>query len=196
MSGLRDPTSGVVSVDGQPLTSDSSHWKRQIGLVPQDVFLADASISENVAFGLPIDDEMIWTALERAQMASFVRTLPEDAKSEIGERGTRLSGGQRQRLGIARALYAGPSILILDEATAALDVETEAAVVEAVAALAGDLTLVVVAHRLSTIQRCDRVAYLESGRVRFVGTFDETIAAIPEFARAVDLAGLGGTGSK
>jgi ABC-type multidrug transport system fused ATPase/permease subunit len=195
MCGLRAPTSGVVSVDGQPLALDSSGWKNQIGLVPQDVFLADASISENVAFGLPLDDEMIWTALERAQMASFVRTLPEDAKTEIGERGTRLSGGQRQRLGIARALYAGPSVLILDEATSALDVETEAAVVEAVAALAGDLTLVVVAHRLSTIQRCDRVAYLESGRVRFVGSFDETIAAIPEFARAVDLAGLGGIGS-
>jgi ABC-type multidrug transport system fused ATPase/permease subunit len=195
MCGLRDPTSGVVSVDGQTLAPVSSRWKRQIGLVPQDVFLADASISENVAFGLPLDDEMIWTALERAQMASFVRTLPEGAKTEIGERGTRLSGGQRQRLGIARALYAGPSVLILDEATSALDVETEAAVVEAVAALAGDLTLVVVAHRLSTIQRCDRVAYLESGRVRFVGSFDETIAAIPEFARAVDLAGLGGIGS-
>jgi ABC-type multidrug transport system fused ATPase/permease subunit len=195
MCGLRDPTSGVVSVDGQTLAPVSSRWKRQIGLVPQDVFLADASMSENVAFGLPLDDEMIWTALERAQMASFVRTLPEGAKTEIGERGTRLSGGQRQRLGIARALYAGPSVLILDEATSALDVETEAAVVEAVAALAGDLTLVVVAHRLSTIQRCDRVAYLESGRVRFVGSFDETIAAIPEFARAVDLAGLGGIGS-
>jgi len=108
----------------------------------------------------------------------------------VGERGARLSGGQRQRLGIARALYGRPSILVLDEATAALDVETEAAVVEAVRALAGELSLVVVAHRLSTIRDCDQVAYLDKGRILAVGTFTEVAEQVPEFARAVELAGM------
>ena len=108
----------------------------------------------------------------------------------IGERGTRLSGGQRQRIGIARALYAEPSILVLDEATAALDMETEAAVVQAVEALSGEVSVIVVAHRLSTIRRCETVAYLDGGRLRAVGTFAEVAAQVPEFRRALDLAGI------
>ncbi|MCD9622769.1 ABC transporter ATP-binding protein [Rhabdothermincola salaria] len=188
--GLRLATAGKIEVDGHPLAEDGRTWRREIGLVPQDVFLADATVAENVAFGLAVDEDLLWDALRRAQLDEFVRSLPEGVSTMVGERGTRLSGGQRQRLGIARALYAQPSVLVLDEATAALDVETEAAVVESVAALAGELTLVVVAHRLSTIRRCDRVAYLEAGRVRHVGSFDETAELIPEFARAVALAGL------
>jgi ABC-type multidrug transport system fused ATPase/permease subunit len=191
--GLRVPVSGSVLIDEHPVT-DRTGRRGQIGLVPQDVFLADATIAENVSFGLPLAEDRLWEALGRAQLASFVRDLPLGAHTMVGERGTRLSGGQRQRIGIARALYAHPSVLVLDEATAALDVETEAAVVESVAALAGELTLIVVAHRLSTIRRCDQVAYLEAGHIRYVGTFEETAASVPEFARAVDLAGLRRTG--
>jgi len=188
--GLRVPQGGEIWVDDVQVTAESNGWGRSIGLVPQNVYLIDASVARNVAFGLPIDEDRIWEALRRAQLAEFVSAAPQGLEMIVGERGARLSGGQRQRLGIARALYVRPSVLVLDEATAALDVETEAAVVEAVGELTGQLSLIVVAHRLSTIRRCDSVAYLDSGRVRAVGTFDEVAQKVPEFARAIDLAGL------
>ena len=166
----------------------------RVGLVPQDVFLLDADIARNVAFGLDEDDAVAIEALERAQLWEFVQSLPDGLRTVVGERGTRLSGGQRQRLGIARALYCRPAVLVLDEATAALDAETESAVVDAVEALAGELTVIVVAHRLSTIRRCDQVAYLDNGRVLAVGTFDEVVAQVPAFATAVELAGITDSG--
>jgi ATP-binding cassette, subfamily B, bacterial PglK len=188
--GLRHPQSGQILIDGQPIDSVLSHWRSAIGLVPQDIFLPDASIANNVAFGLPIDEDQVQKALVRAQLWPFVQTLGDGIHAVIGERGTRLSGGQKQRIGIARALYAEPSILVLDEATAALDMETEAAVVEAVEALSGEVSVIVVAHRLSTIRRCDAVAYLDKGHLRALGTFAEVAAEVPEFRRALDLAGI------
>jgi ABC-type multidrug transport system fused ATPase/permease subunit len=184
--GVRSPASGTVMIgqgEGQ-----------RVGLVPQDVFLLDADIARNVAFGLDEDDAVVREALERAQLWEFVRDLPDGLRTVVGERGTRLSGGQRQRLGIARAMYRRPAVLVLDEATAALDAETESAVVDAVEALAGELTVIVVAHRLSTIRRCDQVVYLDNGRVLAVGTFDEVVAKVPAFARAVELAGITDSG--
>lgn len=190
LCGLRTPASGEVLVGGLSMQHDLGAWRRSVGLVPQDVYLLDAPIRTNVAFGLDEDSGAVWEALERAQLATFVRQLPDGLDTLVGERGTRLSGGQRQRLGIARALYHHPAVLVLDEATAALDVETEAAVVESIAGLAGRQTLIVVAHRLATIRRCDRVAYLDRGHIRSIGTFDEVAQQVPEFAHAVDLAGL------
>jgi len=191
LCGLRPLEAGEVRVGGERLDPPSSNRMTRVGLVPQDVYLSDASIRRNVAFGAPEHDHLLWEALERARIADFVRSLPDGVDTVVGERGARLSGGQRQRIGIARALYGNPGVLILDEATSSLDAETESEVVRAIAEMAGSVTLVVVAHRLSTIRHCDRIVYLEDGRVRALGTFDEVVADLPQFARAVEIAGLG-----
>jgi ATP-binding cassette, subfamily B, bacterial PglK len=188
--GLRNADAGQILINDQPLDEVQGQWRSSIGLVPQEVFLLDASVARNVAFGLPVAEEQVRLALQRAQLSEFVDGLSEGIHTVIGERGTRLSGGQRQRIGIARALYAEPSILVLDEATAALDMETEAAVVQAVEALSGEVSVIVVAHRLSTIRRCDAVAYLDKGHLRALGTFAEVAAEVPQFRRALELAGI------
>ncbi len=143
-------------------------WLANVGYIPQMIFLLDADIRKNVAFGVPeeeIDDERLWHALKEAQLDEFVRTLPEGVYTGIGERGIRLSGGQRQRIGIARALYHDPEVLILDEATSALDNETEAAIMESINRLHGKKTLVIIAHRLQTIEKCDMVFVVENGKI-------------------------------
>ena len=145
----------------------------------------------NIAFGLPDEEvnlDLLHRVIEQAQLTSFINSLPDGIKSTVGERGMRISGGQRQRIGVARSLYAQPSLLILDEATSALDNETEARISETIQALHGTLTMIVVAHRLSTIRNCDRILLLQKGVARATGTFDELIASEPEFANLARLA--------
>ena len=166
--GLLTPESGTVRVDGIDIQANLRGWQDQIGYVPQSVFLTDDTLRRNVAFGLPseqIDDAAVWRALRAAQLETFVNELPQGLDNVVGERGIRLSGGQRQRIGIARALYHDPAVLVLDEATSSLDVATEEVVMEAVRALHGAKTIIIVSHRLSTVEQCDQVYRLEQGRV-------------------------------
>jgi ABC-type multidrug transport system fused ATPase/permease subunit len=170
--GLLPPDAGVVRQDGVDIRADLAGWRRQIGFVPQSISLTDDSLRRNVAFGLPdaeIDEAAVRAALRMAQLDGLVEGLPQGLDTPLGDLGARLSGGQRQRVGIARALYHDPRILVLDEATSALDGETEEAVVAAIEALADRKTLIVVAHRLSTVRRCDRLLVLEAGRVAGLG---------------------------
>jgi ATP-binding cassette, subfamily B, bacterial PglK len=166
--GLLTPTRGQVKVDGVDVLTNLRGWQNQIGYVPQSIFLTDDSLRRNVALGLPedqIDDTAVRRALRAVQLETFVSNLPEGLETRVGERGVRLSGGQRQRIGIARALYHDPQVLVLDEATSALDTETEEAVMAAVNAFVGQKTLVVVAHRMSTVARCDVLYRLEHGKI-------------------------------
>jgi ABC-type multidrug transport system fused ATPase/permease subunit len=158
--GLLKPDAGKVIVGDADIQDDLRAWQNQIGYVPQSIYLTDDTLRRNVAFGLAeedIDDDAVRRALKAAQLQSFVDLLPDGADTIVGERGVRLSGGQRQRIGIARALYHDPQVLVLDEATSALDNETEAEVMDAVIAMQGEKTILIVAHRLSTLLGCDRV---------------------------------------
>jgi ABC-type multidrug transport system fused ATPase/permease subunit len=179
--GLLRPDSGQVIVDGQDIQKNIRLWQDQIGYVPQAIFLTDDTLRHNIAFGLSenqIDDEAVKRAIEYAQLEEFVVSLPDKMETIVGERGIRLSGGQRQRIGIARALYHDPNVLVLDEATSALDTATELGVMQAVMALHGDKTVVIVAHRLSTVENCDRLYRLESGRIAEHGAPDKMISSV------------------
>ena len=162
--GLLKPQKGSVLINDKDIFSMPLVWANIIGYVPQSVFLIDDTVRANISFGLKCDDDSkVWEALERAQLAEFVKSLPQGLDTVVGERGVKFSGGQRQRIAIARALYNKPQILVMDEATAALDNETENAVMEAIEALQGQMTLVIVAHRLTTIRKCDRVYEIKDG---------------------------------
>lgn len=180
LMGLLDPTEGGIFVDGQSITGSMRRaWQRTIAHVPQAVFLADATLAENIAFGVPpesIEMERVRDAARRAQIAEFIEEGRDGYQAMVGERGVRLSGGQRQRIGIARALYKRASVLIFDEATSALDNATEQAVIDAIEALGKDLTIVVIAHRLTTIRNCDRIIELEHGRQVFEGRYPDLVA--------------------
>lgn len=187
--GLQVPTSGRILADGVDIRENTPGWQHNIGYVPQDTFILDASIRENVTFGLTreqTDDDRLREVLGTAQIADFVDSLPEGLDTQLGERGIRLSGGQKQRIAIARALYNQPAVLIFDEATSALDNLTEAALGRAVEALRRQHTLITVAHRLSTISSCDRLYYLEEGRVRAEGNFLELLEQCPPFRAMVE----------
>jgi ATP-binding cassette, subfamily B, bacterial PglK len=176
--GLMAPASGAVLVDGVNVQDRIRWWQDQIGYVPQSIFLTDDTLRRNVAFGLPkseIDDAAVDAAIRAAQLEEFVNSLPLGLETAVGERGVRLSGGQRQRIGIARALYHNPDVLVLDEATSSLDTETEHGVMQAVQALQGEKTVIIVAHRLSTVEYCDRLYRLESSRIVDEGTFAEVM---------------------
>lgn len=186
VAGLLPPTRGVVSVDGLDLNSgDLASWYQQLGVVSQSIFVMDATMRENIAFGIPepeIDELALAEAVRVAQLEDVVRELPEGLASRLGEHGTRLSGGQRQRVAIARALYRRPEVLILDEGTAALDNTTESKLVHALTESRGTMTLIVVAHRLSTVKQCDRVFVIDQGSVLDSGTFDDLLDRQPIFA--------------
>lgn len=166
--GLLQIEEGSILADGQDVREHYASWLKNVGYIPQTVFMIDDSIRKNVAFGYPeeeIDDEKVWRALEEAQLDAFVRGLPEGLDTSIGERGIRISGGQRQRISIARALFEDPEVLVLDEATSALDNETEAAIMDSINRLHGRKTLIIIAHRLQTIEKCDMVYRVEDGKV-------------------------------
>lgn len=165
--GLLKPLKGQILMDGHDVYAMPMQWAKIIGYVPQSVYLIDDTIRNNVAFGMKqIDDKDIWNALEQAQLKEFVQHLPNGLDTVVGERGIKFSGGQRQRVAIARALFNRPQILVLDEATAALDNETENALMEAIEKLQGQITMIIVAHRLSTIRNCDRIYEVTGGNVQ------------------------------
>jgi ABC-type multidrug transport system fused ATPase/permease subunit len=183
--GLLPDYEGDIQVDGTVLQTDSiSQWRKKFGYIPQMIYLSDDSIRRNIAFGLPddeIDDQKIFRAVKAAQLQDVIDAMPDGVDTVVGDRGARLSGGQRQRIGIARALYNDPEILILDEATSALDNETEREVTRAIESLSGTKTLILIAHRLSTVVRCDKIFFLRAGQVEASGSYDELIASSEAF---------------
>jgi ABC-type multidrug transport system fused ATPase/permease subunit len=190
--GLLEPSDGTVSFGGGAHAQRPSEWRRHVGYVPQAVALFDGSIAQNVAltWGGDFDRERVEKALRRAQLWDAVTARARGMDERIGEGGLALSGGQRQRLGIARALYSDPLVVVLDEATSALDTKTEADVAAAINELAGDVTVISVAHRLSTIRDADKILYMESGEIVASGRFDDVVAASPAFHTQASLAGL------
>lgn len=180
--GLLQPTSGQILIDGEPLVGDKVFaWQKSLSHVPQVIYLADASIAENIAFGLPkdkIDMDQVRKAARLAQIAEHIETLEAGYDTFVGERGIRLSGGQRQRIGIARALYKNATVLVFDEATSALDDETEAELMKAIDGLSKDLTVIMIAHRLSTVRRCDKILKLHKGKVVAFDTPDVVLGPV------------------
>ncbi|MEY8654708.1 ABC transporter ATP-binding protein [Brachybacterium paraconglomeratum] len=194
--GLLTPTRGTIRADGVDIAEGIDSWQRICGVVAQDVFIAEDTVRKNILFDVPVeeaDEQRLRQAVRMAQLEDVVEALPDGLDGDVGDWGSRLSGGQRQRLGIARALYRSPRLLVLDEATSALDNETERRVTETVNALHGDMTVIVVAHRLSTVKNVDTVVYMEDGRISGMGSFDELRQNNAGFAHLVQLGDLSGS---
>ncbi|MES2358471.1 MAG: ABC transporter ATP-binding protein [Gemmatimonadota bacterium] len=182
--GLLKPTAGAVLVDGINIETGVRDWQRRIGYIPQTIYLSDDSLRRNIAFGLAdseIDDAAVWRAIAQAQLDMLVRSLPLGLDTFVGERGVRISGGQRQRVGIARALYHNPEVLVMDEATAALDHRTEKEITDVIHELRGSKTMIMIAHRLSTVRRCDILFVMADGRLVDQGGYDALVKASPVF---------------
>lgn len=191
--GVLTPDEGDVRIGGLSPDQSIKRWPGAMAYVPQDVAIINGSVRDNVALGLPahlVSDERVWEALERARLAHFLSDHRDGLDTVVGEHGVKLSGGQRQRLGIARALYTRPRLLVMDEATSALDAETEAAITETFESMSGEVTRIIIAHRLATIQHCDQVAYLKEGCIVATGTFSQVRDAVPDFERQAQLLGL------
>lgn len=189
--GLHLPNSGSVTAGGISVFDNLPGWQANLAVVPQDVHLLDNTLRANICFDEDVNEERLAEVVARSQLNDLVAGLPLGLDNEVGERGARLSGGQRQRIGIARALYRSPEILILDEATSALDNDTERRFTETIAALGGSMTMIIVAHRLSTVRHCDQLIMMSRGKVAAAGTFDEVAASNAEFAHMVSLGTLG-----
>ncbi|MDC0181919.1 ABC transporter ATP-binding protein/permease [Candidatus Thioglobus sp.] len=187
LMGLLMPTEGELLVDGHPISGNRvMAWQRSIAHVPQNIYLGDSTLAENIAFGVPpdaIDIDRVQQAARQAQIADFIESSPQGYQACVGERGIRLSGGQRQRIGIARALYKKASVLVFDEATSALDNATEQSVMDAIEELSSNLTILLIAHRLSTVRRCDTIVELEQGQVVAQGTYEQLLECSPSFQR-------------
>lgn len=179
LMGLLSPSEGSIAIDDQVLTKETMiAWQKSISHVPQSIFLSDATIANNIALGVPkeeIDIARVWNCLENAELADFVKSLPEQLETSVGERGVKLSGGQRQRIGIARALYKEAKIIVFDEATSALDEGTEEQLMKSIYNLKSDITIIIVAHRLSTIKRCDTIIKLNEGMIEKIGNYESVI---------------------
>jgi ABC-type multidrug transport system fused ATPase/permease subunit len=191
--GVLELDSGSAFISNAPPLEAISIWPGSIAYVPQDVSIANTSIRENVALGFPknqVDDETVWSALQVAQLYEYVHELPEKLETLVGERGTKLSGGQRQRLGIARAMYTKPKLLVFDEATSSLDGQTEFDISNAIQNLRGDVTVIMIAHRLSTVRNADKVVYMNAGEILAIGTFEEVRSKVPDFDSQASLMGL------
>jgi ABC-type multidrug transport system fused ATPase/permease subunit len=191
LMGLLAPSEGRLLVDGREVEGAGVRaWQRSIAHVPQSIYLADASMAENIAFGMPagaIDMARVREAARRAKIADFIESSPAGYDAAVGERGIRLSGGQRQRIGIARALYKQARVLVLDEATSALDSATEQSVMATINGLDRELTILMIAHRLSTVQGCDMIVELEHGRIVATGTYYNLLERSPSFRRMVEV---------
>ena len=191
--GLIAPDEGSVQLSGMQPSEAFVKWPGAVAYVPQDVVISNGTIRENICLGFPVSlatDELIYSALRAAQLENFVRSMPDGLETSTGERGVKLSGGQRQRIGIARAMFTRPKLLVLDEATSSLDSETEAALSEAIQSFRGSITVVMIAHRLSTVRNADLVIYLENGVIKATGKFEEVRALVPNFDNQAKLMGL------
>ena len=191
--GIQDPVKGEILISGIEPRLCFSKYPLAVSYVPQDVEIVNGSVKHNILLGLDeniFTDDQIWKLLEKVKLDSLVSNLPLKLDAQVGESGAKLSGGQRQRLGIARALLTQPAMLVLDEATSALDSETELAITQSLDSLKGDMTILVIAHRLSTVRNSDLIVYLNEGKIEAMGKFDQVKQLVPNFARQAELMGL------
>ena len=187
--GVLEPSEGVIKVDGKNIDKDVKSWQKKIGYIPQMIFLIDGTVKQNIALGVDLDQieqESVERAMCAANLEILIKKLPDGLNTVIGERGIRLSGGERQRIVIARALYNNPEILIMDEATSALDNVTEKLIIQELASLKGDRTVLMIAHRLSSVRRCDRIIFLKDGKIDAIGGYDELAESHPDFIQMTD----------